>query len=83
MIKFTEEQEEDVRSFAQSTSRELILAMIDDIVKQIEGNVLSVPLDKDPEKAAISLYAERMKYEGAVALRNSFNIKLNDLRRKR
>ncbi len=82
-MKLTEEQVDSLRSFAHSDASRLAIAMLDDIVNVIKGNVLSVPLDKDPEKAALSLYAERMKLEGAVAIRNAFTAKVEELRSKR
>lgn len=53
-----------------------LLAEIDGILERIQRGVLSVPLDKDPEKAALSLYAERMKLEGAVAVKNALISKI-------
>lgn len=80
MRKFTEEQLDDLRSFVRTNNCKHVMDMLDDIVETIKGNVLSVPLDKDPEKAALSLYAERMKLEGAVAIRNAFIQKVQGLR---
>lgn len=48
-----------------------LLQELDGILERVQRGVLSVPLDKDPEKAALSLYAERMKLEGAVAVKNA------------
>lgn len=82
-MKLTEDQLELLRSFASSDASRLAVGMLDDIVNTIKGNLLSVPLDKDPEKAALVLYAERMKLEGAVAIRNAFTAKVEELRSKR
>jgi hypothetical protein len=82
-MKLNEEELEELQAFATSTRRVLVQRIIDDIVDNIKGNVLSVPLDKDPEKAALSLYAERMKLEGAVALKNAFIVKIQELRSKK
>lgn len=82
-MKLTEDQLDMLKSFASSDASRLALGMMDDIVNTIKGNVLSVPLDKDPEKAALALYAERMKLEGAVAIRNAFATKVEELRSKR
>lgn len=53
-----------------------ILEELNATITIIEKGILSVPLDKDPEKAALSLYAERMKLEGAIAIRNAFITKM-------
>jgi hypothetical protein len=82
-MKATEEQLDALRDYASSDLARLNLQILDDIVETIKGNVLSVPLDKDPEKAANQLLVERMKYEGSLALRNAFNQKLKDLRSRR
>lgn len=82
-MKLTEDQLDLLRAFVSSDASRLAIEMLDDIVNTIKGNVLSVPLDKDPEKAALALYAERMKLEGAVAIRNAFTAKVEDLRKKR
>lgn len=80
MVHLTEEQLDDLKSFARSDVFRTVLSLINDTVETIKGNVLSVPLDKDPEKAALALLQERMKLEGAVALRNAFAKKVEDLR---
>ena len=82
-MKITDEQLDALQGYASSDLARLNLQIIDDIVENIKGNVLSVPLDKDPEKAASQLLVERMRYEGALALRNAFNTKMKDLRSKR
>lgn len=65
----TLEDLEDVKSVMQMPGFKIILKELDDIVNNIQGNVLSVPLDKDPAKAQLNLYVERMKFEGANATR--------------
>lgn len=65
----TLEELEDVKSVMQMPGFKIILKELDDIVMNIQGNVLSVPLDKDPAKAQLGLYVERMKFEGANATR--------------
>ncbi len=67
----TEDREEALMAITTHYAMPLILEMVEQIVGRIAGGVMSVPLDKDPEKAALTLYAERMKAEGAVAVKNA------------
>jgi hypothetical protein len=60
---------EDIKVVLSLPGFKLILKELDDIVNNIQGNLLSVPLDKDPAKAQLQLYVERMKFEGANATR--------------
>ncbi len=58
------------------------MALIDQIVTKIEQEVLSVPLQLDPDKASYALYAKRMQAEGAGALRNALKVKISELKSK-
>lgn len=82
-MKLTGIEAEELRSIMGHPGTKALLKIIDDITENIKGNVLSVPLDKDPAKAQLQLYTERMKYEGANALRVSLAAKLNELKEKR
>lgn len=82
-MKLTEEQLENLEACIRHPGFPHVLNMIDDIVETVKGNILSVPLDKDPEKAALSLYAERMKADGAVALRNAFSVKAKAIKERK
>lgn len=68
--------EENLEAIVGHFALPALLREVDGILEKIQRGVLSVPLDKDPEKAALSLYAERMKLEGAVAMRNALISKI-------
>ena len=72
----TEERLEALQGCIRHYGFAHVLEELDATITAIEKGILSVPLDKDPEKAALSLYAERMKLEGAVAMRNAFTAKM-------
>lgn len=76
----TQDQIEDMRECAKHHGMPVLLTVIDDIIELIKQGCLSVPLDKDPEKAALVLYAKRMELDGAVYLKNAFIQKVKDLR---
>lgn len=61
----------------------IFMKEIDVIIERVKGNILSVPLDKDPEKAALTLLQERMKVEGAVAVKNALIQKIKDIKEQR
>lgn len=65
------EKAEALQEMCMHYGMPVLLALVDEIVGNISKGVMSVPLDKDPEKAALQLYAERMKSEGAVAVKNA------------
>lgn len=71
-----EDKLEAIQSVVKHYGFVYILEELDATISIIEKGILSVPLDKDPEKAALSLYAERMKLEGAIAIRNAFTQKM-------
>lgn len=57
-----------------------VLGMIDEIVNRMREEVLSIPLPQDAEKAAIVLYAKRCSAEGAMALKNALQSKIQKVR---
>jgi len=75
-----EEKEEAIESVIAHYGMTHFLALIDEIVARIGGGVMSIPLDRDPTKASIQLYAERMKAEGAAAVAMSIRNKINEIR---
>lgn len=60
----------------------LFLEELDARIERMKGSVLSVSLDKDPEKAALALLQERMKLEGAVSLKYALMEKIKEIRSK-
>jgi hypothetical protein len=76
------EKEEALAALCAHYGMPLFLELIDGIVGRIAGGVMSVPLDKDPEKAALTLYAERMKAEGAVAVKNAVLQKVQQVKQQ-
>ena len=77
------ERDELLKEFLTHPGLYLFLEELDGIITNVKGNVLSVPLDKDPEKASLTLYAERMKLEGAVAVRNAIDSKIKAIKERR
>lgn len=78
----TIEEIEDIKSVMTMPGFKLIMKELDVIVDRIQGNILSVPLDKDPATAQLQLYIERMKYEGANATRLAFQQKLKAIKER-
>lgn len=77
-----QEKDEMFKEFLSHPGLHLFLEELDARLELIKGNVLSVPLDKDPEKASLTLYAERMKLEGAISLRNAIISKIRAVKEK-
>lgn len=75
-----EEKEEALMAIVGHYGLPVLLEELDAIIERIYRGVLSVPLDKDPEKASLSLYAERMKAEGAQAVRLAFVNKIEAIK---
>lgn len=75
-----QEKEEALAAMARHYGMPLFLEMVDQIVDRIAGGVLSIPIDKDPKRASLTLYAERMKGEGAHAVRMSLRTKIENLK---
>lgn len=78
----TLEELEDVKSCMTMPGFKLIMKELDVIVESVKGNVLSVALDKDPAKAQLQLYVERMKFEGASATRTALLTKLKAIKER-
>lgn len=77
-----QEKEEMLKEFLSHPGLRLFLEEIDARIEVMKGQVLSVSLDKDPEKASLTLYMERMKLEGALALRAALTQKIKAIREK-
>ena len=75
-----EEKDEALYSVITHYGMSHFLTAVDEIVARIGGGVMSIPLDRDPQKAAIQLYAERMKAEGATAVIMSIRNMINEFR---
>lgn len=74
------EKEEALQELVSHYGMPVFLELVDGILNRIQGGVLSVPLDKDPEKASLALYAERMKAEGAVAVKQALVSKIESIK---
>lgn len=74
------EKEEALQELALHYGMPAFLEMVEKIVKRVSEQVLSVPLDKDPEKAAITLYAARMKADGAEAVRLALKLRVDQIK---
>lgn len=77
-----EEREEALQGIVGHYGLPVLLSEIDGIIDRIYRGVLSVPLDKDPEKASLQLYAERMKAEGAMAVRMALASKVEAVKNR-
>lgn len=75
-----EEKEEALVAVVKHYGMPVLLELVDQIVDRIARGVMSAPLDKDPEKAALTLYAERMKTEGATAVKVALTQKVQAIR---
>lgn len=75
------EEREALEECASHYGMPVFLKEVDAIIELIKGNILSVSLDKDPEKASFQLYAERMKLEGAIAVKNALKQKVESIKR--
>jgi hypothetical protein len=72
----TIEQQEALEAVCRHHGMPVFLRLIDEIVAKIGSEVMTVPLPTDPEKASLALYAKRMQAEGAAALRNALQSKI-------
>lgn len=79
----TPEDVDDLKVLLSMPGFKHFLGLLDDRIETIKGNVLSVSLDKDPAKAQLQLYVERMKYEGAVAVRTALLEQVKAIKEKR
>lgn len=75
-----EEKQEALIAVLKHYGFPFVMEMIDQIVARIGGEVMSVPLPPDPDKAALALYAKRMQAEGAMALRNALHNKIQTVK---
>lgn len=72
----TPEQQEALEAVCRHHGMPLFLKLIDEIVNRMGAEVLTIPLSTDPEKASLALYAKRMEVQGASALRNALQTKI-------
>jgi hypothetical protein len=70
MLTYTEEEAEALESLCSHVGLRLLLREIDDIINTMQKGYLSVPLDNDPQTAALSLLQERYKIEGATVIKS-------------
>lgn len=75
-----EERDEALQAIAKHYGMGVLLEEVDRIVDRIARGVMSAPLDRDPQKASLTLYAERMKTEGAQAVKIALLEKVKALR---
>lgn len=68
----TEDELDSLLAICRHYGMPQLIGILDTIVDNVRNGVTSVPLDCDPEKAALKLYAERMKLDGVIAMRNAF-----------
>lgn len=74
------EREEALVAISRHYGMPVLLELVEQIVDRIARGVMSAPLDKDPEKAALTLYAERMKSEGATAVKIALQNKVQAMK---
>lgn len=66
-----EERHEALHAIVCHFGMPAFLSLIDEVIEKVKRGILSTPLDIDPSKAMLTLYMERMKCEGAVAVKNA------------
>lgn len=76
------EKEEALRSLAAHYGLPMFMELVDKVVERVQQSVLTVPLDSDPQKASLSLYAARMKAEGAGAVKMALSNHIQSLKQK-
>lgn len=77
------EKEEALVSVCSHYGFPIFMEMLIQIVERINAEVMTIPLPSgDPEKAALALYAKRMQAEGAQALKNALQNKIQALKSK-
>lgn len=82
-MKITDEELEGLRACVTHYGFQHVVRLMDERIEVLKTGFLSVPLDKDPEKAALILLQERYKIEGAVNLKVSLLQAIKDLKEKR
>lgn len=76
------EKEEALRSLAAHYGIPLFMEMVDKVVDRVAQSVMTVPLNDDPQKASLALYAARMKAEGANAVKMALTNHIQSLKQK-
>ena len=84
MKRVTDDEFEDeaLKEIVHHYGMPVFLKELDVIIERIKGNILSVPLGKGPTEDSLSLYSERMKAEGAMAVRNAILAKVQKIKEK-
>jgi hypothetical protein len=81
-MKMTDEDLDALVSCSKHHGFQFVVELIDERIEKLKLGFLSVPLDKDPEKAALILLQERYKIEGAINLKVSVLQAIKDLKEK-
>ena len=81
--KLSEDAREDLQNLARHSGMRHFLTMIDEIVDRMRNEIITLPLPMEPDKAGTALYAKRMQVEGAVALKNNLNMRIQLLKQLR
>lgn len=78
--KLNEEEVDDLLAVIKHRGIKHVLSMVDEIVELMRNEVLTVPVPKNPQEAAITVYAKRCSAEGAMALRLALQTRINNLK---
>lgn len=78
----TPEQQEAFDGLCSHYGLPILIKELDDILEKIKAGCMSVPLDNDPKTASMQLFKERMKYEGALAMKNSLIVKIKEAKKR-
>lgn len=81
--RLNEDDGEELLFIAGHRGMRHIMAILDEINTRMKEEVITVPLDKDPQAAAFQVYAKRMMALGAESARNAFKNRLSDVLLKR
>ena len=81
-MRLKEEEVEAMVACLKHYGFQHVLGLIDERIEKMKEGMLSVPLDKDPEKSSLILLQERMKIEGAMKLKEAFLVEVKKLKEK-
>lgn len=77
-----EEKEDMLGSLATHAGIHILLEEVDVIINRIRDGIHGCKLSNDPTADGLKLLNERLKLEGAVALKNAMVARLNEARAK-
>lgn len=71
---------DDLASVVRQRGMDHLMGIMDEVLERMKGELISIPLPADPEKASLALYAKRMEAAGAQALKIAFQSRIQRIK---